>query len=110
MGLFQWSPRRAYDRTAEVSVYVRADQRRIGIGRRLLQEIIERATGTSSVVVLARIADGNPGSTALFSSFGFRHIGTQRRAGQKFGRILDVDLYDLHLDEPPMGGPSRDRP
>ena len=31
-------------------------------------------------------------------SFGFRSIGTQRRCGEKLGRILDVELMDLHLD------------
>lgn len=100
VGLFQWSPRRAYDRTREVSVYVRADRRRGGIGAELLEAILDRARATGGAVILGRVADGNPGSTALFTSFGFGHIGTQRRCGQKFGRILDVDLYDLHLDEP----------
>ena len=99
-GLFPWSPRRAYDRSAEVSVYVDAGRRRHGVGRALLQALLEHAAGTETMVIQARIAEGNPGSQALFASFGFGHIGKQRRCGQKFGRILDVDLYDRHLDEP----------
>jgi L-amino acid N-acyltransferase YncA len=49
-------------------------------------------------VLLARIAEANDASVALFESFGFGHIGTQRRCGEKFGRILDVELMDFHLD------------
>jgi hypothetical protein len=28
----------------------------------------------------------------------FRSFGVQRRFGEKFGRQLDVELMDLHLD------------
>jgi L-amino acid N-acyltransferase YncA len=29
---------------------------------------------------------------------GFTSIGTMRRVGEKFGRILDVELLELHVD------------
>ncbi len=44
------------------------------------------------------MAEGNPASVALLASLGFRSFGTQRRCGEKLGRILDVELMDLHLD------------
>jgi L-amino acid N-acyltransferase YncA len=93
-----WSPRPAYARTAEDSVYVRADARGRGIGRALLAEILGRARGAGIAVVLARIAEGNPASVRLHAAAGFRTVGTMRRVGEKFGRILDVELMDLHLD------------
>jgi phosphinothricin acetyltransferase len=96
--LSAWSPRGAYARTVEVSVYVDASHRRSGIGRLLLAAIIERARAAGVGVLLARIAEANDASVALFESFGFGHIGTQRRCGEKFGRILDVELMDFHLD------------
>ena len=102
-----WSPRPAYARTAEDSVYVRGDARGRGIGRALLSEILARARAAGIRVVLARIADGNPASLRLHRSAGFRSVGRMRRVGEKLGRILDVELMDLHLDGGGApGGPS----
>lgn len=97
--LSQWSPRGAYARTVEVSVYVDRAARGHGYGKQLLAALIERAPSTGAAVLLARVAGENPASIALHESLGFKTIGTQRRSGQKFGRILDVALMDLHLDE-----------
>jgi L-amino acid N-acyltransferase len=96
--LSPWSTRGAYARTVEGSVYVHAGHRGRGIGRLLLAALIERAREAGVGVVLARIAEANEPSVRLFEGFGFAHIGTQRRCGEKFGRILDVELMDLHLD------------
>ena len=97
----QWSPRGAYARTGEVSVYLQRSARGRGIGRRLLAELIAVAPRGGIAVLLARIAGENPASVALHEGLGFNHIGTQARAGEKFGRVLDVDLMDLHLDSLP---------
>lgn len=96
----QWSSRGAYARTAEVSVYVDARHRRQGVGRLLLAALIERAPAGGIAVLLARVAGDNPASTALHESLGFSLIGVQRRSGEKLGRVLDVALLDLHLDDP----------
>jgi phosphinothricin acetyltransferase len=93
-----WSSRGAYARTAEGSVYVDRDSRGLGVGTSLLTAIIERAREAGLGVVLARIAEANEPSMRLFQRLGFGRIGTQRRCGAKFGRILDVELMDLHLD------------
>ena len=39
-------------------------------------------------------------SMALHERLGFHHAGTVRQAGFKFGRWLDVALYQLILDTP----------
>ena len=96
--LSQWSPRGAYARTAEVSVYVDPDYRGRGYGKRLLAAVVELAPATGAGVLLARVVEPNPASTATHRSLGFEPIGVQRRAGEKFGRILDVTLMDLHVD------------
>lgn len=95
-----WSPKGAYRRTAEVSVYVDRQARAAGIGSVLLGELIDRARGGDVKVLLARVALPNPASLRLHESVGFRSFGTQRRCGEKLGRVLDVELLDLHLDEP----------
>jgi L-amino acid N-acyltransferase len=96
--LSPWSDRGAYARTAEGSVYVHVERRGVGIGKLLLSTLIERARAAGLRVIVARIAEANPASVRLFESSGFGHIGTQRRCGEKFGRVLDVELMDLHLD------------
>lgn len=93
-----WSDRCAYARAAEVSVYVHRDRRSRGIGGALLADLIARAREAGLGVLLARIAGENRTSLALFRRAGFKPVGTMRRVGEKFGRILDVELLDLHLD------------
>lgn len=93
-----WSPRGAYRRTGEVSVYVDEAMRGRGIGRRLLDELVERARGSEVKVLLARVALPNAPSLRIHEAAGFSSFGTQRRCGEKLGRVLDVELLDLHLD------------
>ena len=94
-----WSPRGAYRRTGEVSVYVDPPGRGAGIGRALLTDLVARARSIPEIsVLLARIAQPNPASVAVHEAAGFRSFGTQRRCGEKLGRILDVELFDLHLE------------
>ena len=96
--LSAWSDRCAYARAAEESVYIHKDHRGRGHGRALLRAIIERGRDAGLGVLLARIAGDNPGSVRLHEELGFARIGTMRRVGEKFGRILDVEMMDLHLD------------
>lgn len=98
-GLSAWSPRQAYARTAENSVYVRGDRRGRGLGRALLRDLIEHADHDTPVrVIVARIAQPNPASVRLHEREGFAPIGLMRRCGEKFGRLLDVLLMDRHAD------------
>jgi len=106
-----WSPRGAYRRTGEVSVYVDPASRGAGIGTALLADLVERARSIPEIhVLLARIARPNPASVAVHEAVGFRSFGVQRRCGEKLGRILDVELFDLDLDEEQRpattGGPA----
>ena len=98
--LSAWSDRCAYARAAEVSVYVHQDHRGHGIGRALLADLIARGRAAGLGVLLARIESSGGASLALHRAFGFQPIGTMRRVGEKSGRLLDVELLDLHLDTP----------
>ena len=92
--LTAWSDRRAYDGTAEVSVYVRSDHRGRRIGRTLLTSLVATADGLGLHVLLARIADGNAVSVHLHRALGFRSVGVMREVGFKFERWIDVHLLE----------------
>lgn len=93
-----WSPRKAYDRSAENSVYVHQTAQGRGVGRTLLQELIRRTKAAGLCVLIARITEGNPVSLKLHENAGFQPIGVMRRIGEKFGKVLDVKLLELHMD------------
>lgn len=94
--------RPAYSTTVEDSVYVRADQRGKGVGRLLLDELLEIAARHGFHSVIARIVGGNDASIALHVAAGFDVVGTEREVGRKFRRWLDVvELQKLLTDNEP---------
>lgn len=96
--LSPWSGRCAYRDTAETSFYVEAGHRGKGIGRLLKDTIIAEARALGYHVLIAQIADGADASRHINETAGFHHAGTLREVGKKFGRVLDVHLYQLILD------------
>lgn len=93
--LSQWSDRCAYSDTAEISLYVRAEHQGKGIGRRLMTGIIEAGGAAGLHAVIARISEGNPASIHLHESAGFSRVGVMREVGRKFGKLLDVHMYQF---------------
>jgi phosphinothricin acetyltransferase len=88
--LSSYRDRPAYSTTVEDSVYVRRDRQGQGIGRLLLEALVELARQHGFHTVIARIVGGHEASIALHSSCGFELVGTEREVGRKFGRWLDV--------------------
>jgi phosphinothricin acetyltransferase len=96
--LTPWSDRGAYARTVEGSLFVREDNRRAGVGRVLHEALVERARQAGYGVIIARVERGNAPSRALLLASGFASVGVMHRAGEKFGRLLDVELFEMLLD------------
>lgn len=90
----------AYKYSVEHSVYVDARFRGQGVGRRLLEEVIKAAQAQDYHVLIGAIDAANKASLALHERLGFTHCGTIRQAGFKFGRWLDLALYQLILATP----------
>lgn len=95
--LSPWSPRPAYARTCEDTVYVDPRRQGQGLGRLLLHELIARARAASRGLVVARVVEGNPASRRLHESAGFATIGVMPACAEKFGRLLDVRILGLSL-------------
>lgn len=102
-GFATWGPfrpRAAYKYSAEHSVYVAERFRGEGIGRQLMEAIVEEARKADLHMLVAGIDASNVASIALHSSLGFRCCGTVREAGFKFGRWLDLEFWQLILPTP----------
>lgn len=96
--LSRWSDRPAYDDTVETSFYVKSGFRGRGFGRMLKQAMIEEARRLHFHTLIARVAGESDVSRHLNESLGFVLIGTMKEVGKKFGRRLDVHIFQKMLD------------
>ena len=88
------SRRRVYEGVAEVSVYVAAAARGMGVGRSLLVALIEEAERNGIWTLQAGIFPENLVSIALHKSCGFREVGRRARIGLLRGVWRDVILLE----------------
>jgi len=88
--------RAAYRTSVENSIYVAASARGTGVGRALMDELIDVATKRGFHTIIAHIS-GNEASIALHHSCGFQVVGTEREVGRKFGKWLDVVVMQRML-------------
>ena len=95
--LSRWSVYEAYDRCAEVSVWIEPAYQGRGYGRLLYEALLARASQLGLGVLLARIEAQNEASLRLHRACGFETIGTMRGVGEKFGRLLDVVMMQRQL-------------
>jgi phosphinothricin acetyltransferase len=97
--------RPAYRFTVENSVYVAHDSHRRGIGKTLLQALIEACTEKGFRLMVAVIGDSNQGaSIGLHEAADFEHVGAFKNIGYKFDRWLDTVLMQRAL------GPGASKP
>ncbi len=96
--LHLWSPKRAYEGTGEVTLYVREEDRGNGIGTVLLGALLDAARTLAYRTVLARIAEQNDASLRLHETAGFEVVGVMRGVGLKFDRLLDVHLLQKRIE------------
>ncbi|MDB5413135.1 MAG: family acetyltransferase [Rubritepida sp.] len=92
--------RSAYRFTAEDSIYVRDDVRGMGVGKALVQTLLDRAAASGFRQMVAVIGDSeNAGSIGLHAALGFRQVGTMKAVGLKFGQWVDVVTMQRGLGE-----------
>ena len=82
--------RPGYRFTTENSVYIAADRRGQGIGKQLLEPLIEAARARGLHAIIAAIDATNEASIRLHARYGFEQVGHFKQVGFKFGRWLDV--------------------
>lgn len=102
LGYASFGPWRAFEgfrHTVEHSVYVHPDHHGQGLGRQLMQALIERARSQHIHVMVAAIEAGNSASIRLHQTLGFAQTGLMPQVGTKFGRWLDLAFLQLRLDD-----------
>lgn len=90
-------PKPAYVTSVEVTIYLAPDAGGRGVGTLLYQALFEALADEDVHRAYAGIAQPNEASVRLHERFGFRHVGTYREVGRKFGRYWDVAWYEKDL-------------
>lgn len=96
--LSQFDSKPGYDQTAELSVYVDPAFQQRGLGRQLIAEVLKRGFAAGLHCVLSRVSHEAEASIALHEVMGFEKVGTLRGSGWKFGRRLDVVIFQMNHD------------
>jgi L-amino acid N-acyltransferase YncA len=104
--------RAAYQWSVDVSVYVRQEAHRTGVGRALYASLFGALNLQGFYNAYAGATLPNPASVGLHESVGFRVVGVYRGVGYKMGAWHDVVWWHLPLRErvadpdPPADLPS----
>ncbi len=84
---------------------MRRDAHGRGIGRFLLDHLLDVAEASGFHAVMARIEVGGTASQALHRACGFELVGVEREVGRKFNRWLSVVLMQCLLPRPGRATP-----
>jgi L-amino acid N-acyltransferase YncA len=92
-----FNAREAYRFVADISVYVERAWRGKGVGRVLLERLVElgREHGFHKLVLSA--FPFNPGGMALYAALGFRTVGVYQEQGLLDGRWVDTIVMERLL-------------
>ena len=104
--------REAYDWSSELTIYIRPEKRRAGLGKRLYEELEERLKAMGIVNLYAFVARPDqedeylpPDSVLFHERQGFRTNAEFPKCGRKFGRWYSViwmeKVIGEHLDDQP---------
>jgi L-amino acid N-acyltransferase YncA len=88
------SSRWSYRGVAESSVYVGRDHHGRGVGRALMEELIEKSEGAGIWTIQTSIFPENTASLKLHHAVGFRAVGVRERIGKRDGLWRDTVLLE----------------
>ena len=92
-----FNPREAYRFVADFSVYVERAWRGKGVGRVVLERLIELAREHGFHKMVLSAFPFNPGGMALYEKLGFRTVGIYREQGQLDGQWVDTIIMEKLL-------------
>ena len=95
--LNRFNPRPAYDHVVDLSVYVERGWRGRGVGRRLLEHVIEAARTLGYHKMVLAAFPTNTAGMALYERLGFSRVGIYREQGWLDDRWVDVIVMERLL-------------
>jgi L-amino acid N-acyltransferase YncA len=99
--LSQYKRRQAYDRTAELSIYLKPEYTGRGIGKVALEHLEKVAKNNGISVLIGIISGDNETSIKLFEKNGYEKCAHYKQVGEKFNKILDVVSVQKILSNKP---------
>ncbi|MBK0063539.1 MULTISPECIES: GNAT family N-acetyltransferase [unclassified Acinetobacter] len=88
-----------YKHTIEHSVFISPEYKRRGLGKILMEQMIELAKAQAFHIMIGAIDSENKASIVLHERLGFVQTGYLPQVGQKFGHWRDLVFMQLQLDE-----------
>jgi phosphinothricin acetyltransferase len=102
----QFRKRPAYRYTVKHSIYVHRQHLGRGVGRLLMQELIDACAATGFRQMIGYIDADNTASLAIHEKFGFQRVGLLPGVAYRYGRWADTVLVQRSLaagsTEPPL--------
>ena len=87
-----------YRFTVENTVHVREDHWGSGVGRELMEALIDEARRGGKHTMIAAVDGANEASIRFHQRLGFVEVARMPEIGAKFGRWQDLIILQLHLD------------
>lgn len=95
--LSQFRYKEAYNKSAEITLYLNQNSLGKGIGKATLTYLEKIAKENEITNLVAVITEGNDASIALFENDGYFKVGHLKNIGVKFGKALDVVSYQKEM-------------
>jgi len=92
-----FNPREAYAHVADFSIYVARETRGTGVGRRLLDALVDSARDIGYHKMVLAAFDWNAAGMRLYERAGFRRVGVYREQGRLNGRWVDTVVMEKLL-------------
>jgi L-amino acid N-acyltransferase YncA len=96
--LAPFKKRQAYDRTSELTIYLKPEFFGKGIGKETMRLLEDVAKEVDIIVLIGIITGENLASIALFEKCGYEKCVHYKQVGEKFNRLLDVVAYQKILE------------
>jgi phosphinothricin acetyltransferase len=98
-GLSSYRARACYAGIGEFSIYLDRAARGRGVGRTLLEALVDAARGCGYWKLVSRIFPFNTASRALCRACGFREVGVYEKHAQLDGEWMDVVIVERVIPE-----------
>lgn len=93
----EFQPRAAYQWGADLSIYLRPEARRRGIGRALYTALERRMAELGYCILYAAVTSANEGSCRFHEALGYTQVARFPKTGLKFGQWYDIIWYEKRV-------------